>query len=188
MSYPQGVTRFPMLSTAVSAQIVGPRMSRQACLVTEPEGAPTNPDAPPDLGVLLRGLRRAADFSQRELANRSGVPLSTISRLEAGKRIDALFSTVVRLARAAGAQVLVADADGNPVPEIPHEQLSDDVGRHYPAHLDVRPVRTDADWWGCWWSAWYSLGPERWAHLAPLYSFDLSRESRDYRRESPPDR
>lgn len=155
--------------------------------MTEPDDA-SDIDGPPDLGVLLRGLRRVGDLSQRQLAERSGVPLSTISRLEAGTRTDARFSTVVRLAHAAGARVLVADADGNPVPAIPHEQLSDEVGRHYPAHLDVRPVETDTDWWGCWWSGWYTLSPERWAHLAPDYSFDLSRTLRDARRRHPPKR
>jgi transcriptional regulator with XRE-family HTH domain len=143
---------------------------------------------PPDLGVLLRGLRRFGDLSQRQLAERSGVPLSTISRLEAGKRRDALFSTVVRLARAANAQVLVADADGNSVPEIPHENLSDGADRHYPAHVDVRPVKTDLDWWGCGWSGWYTIRREVWAHRAPPYSFDLSRRLRDHRRRNPPDR
>jgi transcriptional regulator with XRE-family HTH domain len=141
---------------------------------------------PPDLGVLLRALRRAADLSQRQLAERSGVPLSTISRLEAGTRRDALFGTVVRLARAAGAQVIVADPDGNPMPEIPHENLSDGAGRHYPAHVDVRRVVTDTDWWGCWWTDGSPIRLTFWKDKAPPYSFDLSRELRDYRRRHPP--
>ena len=143
---------------------------------------------PPDLGMLLRALRRAADLSQRQLADRSGVPLSTISRLEAGTRKDALFGTVARLARAAGARVLVADADDNPVPAIPHENLCDGAGRHYPAHVDVRRVVTDADWWGCWWSSGDPIKKTIWADKAPLFSFDLSRELRDYRRRHPEDR
>jgi transcriptional regulator with XRE-family HTH domain len=145
--------------------------------VTDPDGT-----APANLGALLRALRRAADLSQRQLAERSGVPLSTISRLEAGTRIDARFSTVVRLVRAAGARVLVTDVDGNPMPEIPHEDLFDGGDRHYPAHVDVRRVVTDDDWWGCWWTAGYPINKTHWAEEAPSYSFDLSRRSRDRRR------
>ncbi|SCL24924.1 Helix-turn-helix domain-containing protein [Micromonospora nigra] len=38
-----------------------------------------------DLGVLLRAARRRADLSQRELAVRSGVPHSTVARIESGR-------------------------------------------------------------------------------------------------------
>ncbi|WP_233512709.1 helix-turn-helix domain-containing protein [Micromonospora deserti] len=38
-----------------------------------------------DLGAALRALRRQADLSQRELAECSGVPKSTVAWIEAGQ-------------------------------------------------------------------------------------------------------
>ncbi|WP_328422851.1 helix-turn-helix domain-containing protein [Micromonospora sp. NBC_00389] len=38
-----------------------------------------------NVGAALRSLRRRADLSQRELAERSGVPKSTLARIEAGR-------------------------------------------------------------------------------------------------------
>lgn len=49
----------------------------------------------------LRWARRRADLSQRELAERSGVPQSTIGRIEAG-RVDPHVRTLSRLLRACG--------------------------------------------------------------------------------------
>ncbi|MGH3680669.1 MAG: helix-turn-helix domain-containing protein, partial [Natronosporangium sp.] len=44
----------------------------------------TTPANPIDLGATLRALRRRADLSQRELAERAEVPASTIARIESG--------------------------------------------------------------------------------------------------------
>ncbi|SCG45557.1 GNAT family N-acetyltransferase [Micromonospora inositola] len=41
-----------------------------------------------DLGGTLRALRRQADLSQRQLAERSGVPQATIARIESGRTAD----------------------------------------------------------------------------------------------------
>ncbi|MGI5211647.1 GNAT family N-acetyltransferase [Plantactinospora sp. CA-290183] len=132
---------------------------------------------PLDLGLLLRALRRRADLSQRQLAVRAGVPKSTVSRIEAGGAADPRFRTVERLILAAGGTF---DLGG--LPSVPHEECRDEGGRHYPAHLDVREVRTAKDWSGAWWAHWYTVPPERWPVRVPAETFDLCRERRDRRR------
>lgn len=60
-------------------------------------------------GVNLRRLRTAADLTQMELSNRSGLDMAEISRLERGLR-DPRLITIVKLATALNADpaVLVA--------------------------------------------------------------------------------
>ncbi|MET0417539.1 MAG: helix-turn-helix domain-containing protein, partial [Actinoplanes sp.] len=60
-----------------------------------------------DLGSLLRALRRRADLSQRELAERAGVPQPTLARIESGRAIDPRYRTVERLVRAAGGDLAI---------------------------------------------------------------------------------
>ena len=52
-----------------------------------------------NLGVNLREARKHLEMSQEEVAERSGVHATEVSRIEAGKR-DPRVSTVERLARA----------------------------------------------------------------------------------------
>jgi len=52
-----------------------------------------------NLGSNLRKARRELDLSQEQVAERSGVHATEVSRIEAGKR-DPRVSTVERLARA----------------------------------------------------------------------------------------
>lgn len=52
-----------------------------------------------NLGVNLRAARKQLDLSQEQVAERSGVHATEVSRIEAGKR-DPRVSTVERLARA----------------------------------------------------------------------------------------
>jgi transcriptional regulator with XRE-family HTH domain len=60
---------------------------------------PTDAEA---IGANLRALRQAAGLTQEQLAHASGVHMTEVSRIEAGKR-DPRISTLLRLARALGA-------------------------------------------------------------------------------------
>lgn len=58
-------------------------------------------EAREQFGRNLRGARREAGLSQEQLAERSGLHMTEISRLERGVR-DPRLATVVRLARGLG--------------------------------------------------------------------------------------
>ncbi|MFG1648684.1 helix-turn-helix domain-containing protein [Micromonospora sp. NPDC049275] len=157
-----------------------------------------------DLGEALRELRRCADLSQRELAERSGVPKSTLARIEAGQDARPAFRTVERLICAAGGELVLAlpgnschaltgdgrlTAAGEPPltldeePTVePPEELRDEAGRRYPAHLDVRRVRTLKDWPAAWWVHSYTLPERLWPVRVPELTYDLDRARRDERR------
>ncbi|MGN9774613.1 helix-turn-helix domain-containing protein [Micromonospora sp. H33] len=146
-----------------------------------------------DVGAALRAARHRADLSQRELAERSGVPKSTLARLESRAESDPRLRTVERLLQAAGYELVVRVRDSVEGPDgvrlggeelggEPHGEARDEAGRRYPAHLDVRKVRTLHDWPGAWWAHWYTLPPERWPLRVPEFTYDLDRERRDDRR------
>ncbi|MDT0528177.1 helix-turn-helix transcriptional regulator [Micromonospora sp. DSM 115977] len=153
----------------------------------------TQRDGSIDVGSALRAVRRGADLSQRELARRSGVPKSTVARIEADPGADPKLRTVERLVRAAGGELAVrvpaADqgtTDGGPgagvaLPPVPHEERRDEGGRRYPAHLDIREVRTLKDWPAAWWGHWY-VSPAQWPVRVPERTYDLHRGRRDERR------
>ncbi len=130
-------------------------------------------------------------MSQRELAELAGVPQPTLARIESGRATDPRFRTVERLVRAAGGDLrvgLVGDEPGerphSGLPAaVPHDDLRDESGRRYPAHLDVWEVREPRDWPGAWWAEWYNLPPERWPRPVPLATYELSRVYRDQRRQ-----
>ncbi|MGK5520496.1 helix-turn-helix domain-containing protein [Micromonospora sp. URMC 107] len=153
----------------------------------------TERDGPIEVGTALRALRRQADLSQRELARRSGVPKSTVARIEADPGTDPRLRTVERLGRAAGGELAVGvrTADGHTTDDgpgavgalgpVPHDGRRDEGGRRYPAHLDVREVRTLKDWPGAWWGHWY-VPPEQWPVRVPEMTYELHRGRRDERR------
>ena len=55
-------------------------------------------EARPEFGLQLRDARHSRGWSQRELASRSGLPQSQISKIETGE-VDPQVSTLVELAR-----------------------------------------------------------------------------------------
>ncbi|MBM0235113.1 helix-turn-helix domain-containing protein [Micromonospora sp. STR1_7] len=136
-----------------------------------------------DVGAILRKLRRHADLSQRELAARSGVPKSTLSRIEAGQDSRAAFRTVERLVRAAGGELVFGLPGGCRVAgREAEDEPRDEAGRRYPAHLDVRAVLTLKDWPGAWWVHSYTLPQRLWPVRVPELTYDLDRARRDERR------
>ncbi len=62
---------------------------------------------------LVREARRRAGFTQAELAQRAGVPKSTVGRIESGARIPST-EMVERLVRAAGLDVSVSLSEPDP--------------------------------------------------------------------------
>jgi transcriptional regulator with XRE-family HTH domain len=122
------------------------------------------------LAGVLRRIRRTADWSQRELADRIGASRATVAAAERGTR-DLPVSLLARVAEAAGGRLTVLDLDGAEVVPMSQDTVRDRAGRHFPAHLDTR--HGDDDWWG---------GPHRPRLRAPDYTFDLSRRWRDRRR------
>lgn len=109
-------------------------------------------------GALLRRARRIARLSQRDLAERAGVPLSTVARIESGTTADPRFRTLEALFTAAGYRLTVVSSHGYELPQHPWEHERDYGGRHFPAHLDLVPVNRPyecgpIDWWG-WYRRW----------------------------------
>jgi transcriptional regulator with XRE-family HTH domain len=97
--------------------------------------------------VLLRAARHRGDVSQREMADRAGVNRSVVARIEAGLVARPGFPLMVRLLAAAGCRLVVVDSEGAPLQPRPYEDALDAGLRHWPAHLDVREVHTESDWW-----------------------------------------
>ena len=123
-----------------------------------------------DLCGALRRIRRMADCSQRELAERLGVSQSLISRAEAGSR-TLRVDVLVRAAALAGLGLALVDGEGRPVAAMADGAVRDMGYRRFPAHLDTR--HSDDNWWH---------GPERYSRPEPWYTFDLARDRRDGRR------
>ncbi|WP_236836714.1 helix-turn-helix domain-containing protein [Blastococcus sp. KM273129] len=120
-----------------------------------------------DLCGLMRRIRRRADLSQRELAERLGVSKSAVAAVESGARgMDAaLLATAAALA---GLRLGLLDDDGRPVAGMAAGTVRDRAGRRFPAHLDT--MLSEARAW-------------RWDHRPrqrqPTYTFDRRRPWED---------
>jgi transcriptional regulator with XRE-family HTH domain len=121
----------------------------------------------------LRAARHRADLSQRQLADKAGVPQSTVARAER-LPAKATASNVATLLAATGLRLAVLDQDGVEIqPEDEDDANRRDRGyRRYPAHLDVRPGN---DRWGGY--GWPVFGGQE-----PEHPFDRDRWTRDWRR------
>src|SRR5512133_2443951 len=90
-----------------------------------------------DLAGAVRRIRRRADLSQRELADRCAVSQSAIARVENGRQ-DLSVRVLVAAARLAGLRLVLVDADGEEVTGMAENTVRDMGGRRFPAHLDTR--------------------------------------------------
>ncbi|MGY1746106.1 helix-turn-helix domain-containing protein [Blastococcus sp. SYSU D00695] len=84
----------------------------------------------------LRRIRRLADLSQRQLAERLGISKSGVAAFEAGTRgID--VDTLVAAAALAGLRLALLDPEGREVSAMSAGTVRDGAGRRFPAHLDT---------------------------------------------------
>lgn len=88
-------------------------------------------------GILLR-VRRLADLSQRDLADRLGVHAATVAKWETGARVVPI-EVFVRALRLADLRLEVVGPDGAAVKPFPADVLRDNAARRFPAHLDLDP-------------------------------------------------
>jgi transcriptional regulator with XRE-family HTH domain len=120
-----------------------------------------------DLAGVLRRIRRRADLSQRELAERCGLPQSAVAQAETGRR-DLPSRALGRAAAVAGLRLALLDGDGREVSGMSDEAVRDMSGRRFPAHLDTR--HSDEGWWH---------DAHRYSRYQPWYTFDRDRGRRD---------
>ena len=131
-----------------------------------------------DPGDLLRAVRRSRTLSQRELAELSRVPQTTVDRIESGRVGNPGVRTLRRILNATGYSLIVVDFHGRPlrVEDCRFRPL-DRGRRQYPAHVSLRRVRWMSDpWWGWHNIAFYDQDPNavdwtfdrrsRWPHPA----------------------
>lgn len=124
-----------------------------------------------DLSGLLRRVRRRADLSQRELADRLQIGKSSVAAAELGAR-DMSASLLAEAAALAGLRLALVDAEGREVAPMRAGSARDGAQRRFPAHLDTR--HGDEDWWYGW---------HRYDRQPPRYTFDRDRRLRDRWRE-----
>lgn len=89
-----------------------------------------------DVPGLVRRVRRAADLSQRELADALGVDQSTVARWESGRSVPDVV-TFARALSLADMTLHIVDDDGEQAAPLSHERPRDRQSRRYPAHLDL---------------------------------------------------
>jgi HTH-type transcriptional regulator/antitoxin HipB len=130
-----------------------------------------------DLPGMLRRIRRTADLSQRELAERLGISKSMIAATESGTR-DLFTGLLARAAELADFRLILLDAQGHEVVGMADDTVRDMGYRRFPAHLDTR--HSDEEWWH---------GEHRRSRPQPWYTFDRDRWVRDAyrRRDGTPD-
>ncbi|MBC3190183.1 helix-turn-helix transcriptional regulator [Pseudonocardia sp. C8] len=118
-------------------------------LPEEPPPAPVDVVLP-DISGLVRAVRRRADLSQRELAERTGLARSTIGRIES-RTLTPGLETLTTILAVAGVRLVAVDENNRRVPPMedpPGDDLRDGAGRRYPSHLDTILDPAPGDWWG----------------------------------------
>lgn len=97
-------------------------------------------------GAVLRTARAHAGLSQRELAERAGVALSSIVRTEAARSVPG-WNLITACLDACEMTLALVARDGQLVLTAPLVLERDAAGRHYPAHLPVWAVLRHEQWW-----------------------------------------
>ncbi len=120
-------------------------------------------------GVLLRAMRAHAGLSQRELARRAGVPLSTIAGAEGTRGSAPSWVSMVRAAAACGCVISARSADPDDIRLGPwqFDGVRDQGARHLPAHLDVWRLGRATEWSSFHKYSCYANPP------FPTYSFQM---------------
>jgi len=125
------------------------------------------PATPFDVSGAMRRIRRLADLSQRELADRLAVSKSLIAAAESGA--GGLDTRVLaRAAALAGLRLSLLDGAGNQIDGMSPDAARDLSGRRFPAHLDT--LHSDDRWWRY---------EHRFDRPRPWFTFDRVREGRD---------
>jgi HTH-type transcriptional regulator/antitoxin HipB len=106
---------------------------------TDPQssGATAAPSSFP-IGGYMRRVRRIAELSQRECAERLGLSQSRVARMERGGDTD--VRTLVDLLHLGGLRLAVVDATGTEIAPMRSDVRKDGAGRHYPAFTDPVPM------------------------------------------------
>jgi transcriptional regulator with XRE-family HTH domain len=127
---------------------------------------------PFDLSGTLRRIRRLADLSQRELADRCDLSQSAVAHAESRQR-DLPVGALVRACALAGLRLALLDVDGHEIAGMAADAVRDFGGRRFPAHLDT------------------SHSDERWGRYAhrfdrptPWFTVDRDRTGRDAMRRA----
>jgi transcriptional regulator with XRE-family HTH domain len=124
-------------------------------------------------GAMLRSMRAHAGLSQRELAARAGVSVSTVSRAEGRGGAPPSWESMVRLAGACGCSIWFHVPDqASAGSSWPFEAVRDEGGRHLPAHLDVWRLAKANEWSSFHKYSCYSNPP------FPPYSYSMRRRKR----------
>lgn len=103
------------------------------------QGAETVPSLGPG---LIRRIRRVADLSQRDLAQRLGISQSTVARWETGRSSPTL-GVVEQMLALGGLRLEMTDATGATVAPMREDAARDRAGRRFPAHVDLDAL----GWW-----------------------------------------
>lgn len=80
-----------------------------------------------DFGVKLKQLRESKGFGVNQLAQKSGVNASQISRFENGQRKEPTLETVKKLSNALGVSVSYFTEEENKIPHIIAAHIDDGI-------------------------------------------------------------
>jgi transcriptional regulator with XRE-family HTH domain len=97
-------------------------------------------------GALLRAARAHAGLSQRELAAKIGVAVSTIGRAEGSRGPGPSWALLVRAVTACGCSIDITADDAVRSWRWEFEDVRDKGSRHLPAHLEAWRLVRASQW------------------------------------------